>query len=585
MSTKKPVTNTTKQQKTGVQQQQPVGAVKKVTTVEAKKVFLDDTPVAELLDAIEKELGADLTEERNLFQKNKVLKVSGLRSASEKSWEKWDLPTGVADAIKSKLGLQQGSGTDSDFFQSVKAFWTNLPFPTKGKILPFPSVNPFLSVPSKLIVIRTAYKDIAKTILDSDDKTNFLICGNPGIGKSLFLYYLMARLKSLNEPVIFHSQFTPKVYLFLPGEVKVYDSIDPLVDDYLMKKNVWYLVDTGKDFKANKAKTVFVSSPKRSHYSEYVKSENHRTLYMPVWEHDELELCRSLLYSNIDQNKFEERLAKLGGIPRLIFENDLDPSVIVTDALTRTSLENCTRAVGEIYSNDNVSHVILQLVPTADYIGFKVMYLSVYIAEQVASRYAQANKGGLITFLLASDDLPNYGNLRGYVFEGYCHNIISAGGSFSIRSLEPGATQKEELQIPKCTKLFAGRAFDSAKQGKNNYYRPVSRNFGAVDAWIQSVGFFQITVNAHHGIKVNEMKNCLPYCREPNLYFVVPSGMFSSFKKQNFLTAQGTVAKNITRDLPKLKQFVMSVELDGGSSLKRKAAEDTSNTGSKKAKK
>jgi len=358
-----------------------------------------------------------------------------------------------------------------------------------------------------------------------------------------------------------------------------------LVDDYLMKQNVWYLVDTGKDFKAKKAKTVFVSSPKRNHYSEYQKSENHRTLYMPVWEHDELELCRSSLYSNIDQNMFEERLAKLGGIPRLIFENDLDPSEIVAEALTRTSLENCTRAVGEIYSNDNVSHVILQLVPTPDYKRYTVMYSSVYVAEEVASRYALENKGGLITFLLASDDLPKYGGLRGYVFEGYCHNIISTGGSFFVRSLEPGAKKEERLKIPKCKKLFAGSSFDSTEQKKNEYYRPVSRNFGAVDAWIQSVGFFQMTVNAHHGINMNEMKTCLSYCDEPKLYFVVPSGMFSSFEKQNFLTAKGIVAQKTPKELLKLKQFVISIELDAGSSLKRMAEREKSNTASKKAKK
>jgi hypothetical protein len=397
----------------------------------------------------------------------------------------------------------------------------------------------------------------------------------------------MARLKSLGEPIIFHRHSPSMVYLFLPGgEVKEFGSIDPLVNDYLMKKSAWYLVDTGKDFKATKAKTVFVSSPKRSHYSEYQKSENHLTLYMPVWERDELELCRSSLYPKLTQKMMEERLTILGGIPRHLFESKRDPVVIVDQAITRTGLEACTRAVGEIYSDDKISHVILQLVPTDDYEEYKVMYSSVYVAEAVASRYAQANKSDLVKFLLASDDLSNYGNLRGYVFEGYCHNIISAGGSFSIRSLEPGATQKVEvLKIAKCTKLFAGGTFDSAKQGRNNYYRPVSRNFGAVDAWIQSVGFFQMTVNARHGINMNEMNTCLSYCLEPNLYFVVPSGMFSSFERQNFLTTQGTVAKKISPDLQKLKQFVMSIELDGGPSLKRKVAGDTSNTGSKKAKK
>jgi len=322
--------------------------------------------------------------------------------------------------------------------------------------------------------------------------------------------------------------------------------------------------------------------PKRDHYSQFQKSQKHRTLYLPVWEFEELSTHLLPLYTEFTAPTFQHRFSILGGIPRLIFENDNDPKKIIDDAFSRTKLDTCLKAVGEIYAGNEVSHNIFHLKPTDDFKDFQVCYASDYVAEMVALRFIREKQQDLVTFIQASDGSSNFGVLRGHLFEGYCHNVLPKGGKFKIRSLEDSTKKIEELDIKKCEKVIFDGTLKADAQKENIYYCPLCRNFGAVDSWIKNIGFFQITINLQHDIKMAEMVDCFSYSKS-RLYFVVPSSLFESFKKQNFVTKTGGKAKNFSPDLNKLEQYVLSVDLSL-STEKRKAGSDLNTNSVKKVK-
>jgi hypothetical protein len=88
------------------------------------------------------------------------------------------------------------------------------------------------------------------------------------------------------------------------------------------------------------------------------------------------------------------------------------------------------------------------------------------------------------------------------LYEYYVHDKLSAGGSFRMRKLnkaKPITNQIETLKIPQKPIM----EFETVKCDgtQNDYYcRPKSKTFPAVDSWVHSVGFFQITVGEAHPV-------------------------------------------------------------------------------------
>jgi hypothetical protein len=79
-------------------------------------IIRNDTPIFEVLNAIAEEMrekglekslvDAGLLQWKRALLSHYVVTVADVRAASVDSWEAWKLPTGVADALKTKLGIE-----------------------------------------------------------------------------------------------------------------------------------------------------------------------------------------------------------------------------------------------------------------------------------------------------------------------------------------------------------------------------------------------------------------------------------------------------------------------------------------------
>lgn len=151
---------------------------------------------------------------------------------------------------------------------------------------------------SKLFV-RECYQELAEVTMGIiESGYNLVITGNPGIGKSFFLFFFMYFLCLQEEtPTIVLYRHLEKVW-YLFSEDGVFVEVEAnghsAFKKYLDNPNTWYLVDTAQPLQV-KAKTLLVSSPYVERYKEYLKTKA-KLRFMPIWNKKEIDICRKVIH-------------------------------------------------------------------------------------------------------------------------------------------------------------------------------------------------------------------------------------------------------------------------------------------------
>jgi hypothetical protein len=219
-------------------------------------------------------------------------------------------------------------------------------------------------------------------------------------------------------------------------------------------------------------------------------------------------------------------------------------------------------------SND-FSHKLLHIVVKSDeadsmdrYIHKHIAFASMYVARQIAAKFEKSNKADMLAFLRGSAGEANASSLRGNLFEGHAHNMLLRGGTFNIRDLASGVP--DSVTFEPSNEVLLGAAADVNQLTKQQYGRPISKTFCAVDSVMRSPCYlFQMTVSQDHGIKVHGLEALLPHlppAKQYILYLVVPEGgLLWSMKLQTFQTVGGGKLK---QGVDKWKKQIQQVVLE-----------------------
>jgi hypothetical protein len=182
--------------------------------------------------------------------------------------------------------------------------------------------------PMSKIFIRPVYGELYDYLVaDWLAKKDTLILGTPGIGKSIFLFYVLWRLafERPDATIVFRTRDeNEKVFYVLRGNTGGERTVQKYTrePDLVYQTGVLYLLDsnlpTAKG-SGRRARVLEVSSPKRSHWSPFAKQDLPAVRYMPGWTPAELETCRSSCYPAADRAKMERVVELLGGSARAAF--------------------------------------------------------------------------------------------------------------------------------------------------------------------------------------------------------------------------------------------------------------------------
>ena len=304
-----------------------------------------------------------------------------------------------------------------------------------------------------------------------------LILGTPGIGKSVFLTFLMWSIiqsyQGQDITIVYRNRYGPCKFLALMNiNSKEVDScvIDPndTAPDRFRRaagqaKN-WVLLDSCGPLgdPDGTAHGVMVTSPRATMYNEYSKYGTE--LWMPVWDWTELSDCRLKVFKNTISQEWLECVAEVSGpIPRLVFNaaaSDANARVLQIKRDAEKSmakdLNQLSRIVDEVSGTETVnvlSHRIVhswvpdnfcsQSDPTTGYRTHKVRFASPWVEKTVMDRLVKAQLNDirrLVSGKTADEDI------RKIVFESWAHVTIPLGGQqYKIRRLDGVAAGTESV--------------------------------------------------------------------------------------------------------------------------------------------
>ncbi|CAG8543050.1 4893_t:CDS:2 [Ambispora gerdemannii] len=461
--------------------------------------------------------------------------------------------------------------------EEMKTFASVLPW---NKLNAIPSSQSVISLPNNIcflgssnlgskIFVRKAYKELWEIISIQHPGHDFLITGNPGIGKTFFNLFLLYILVGIGKTVVFQTDQETR-YKFSNGAVVELTTIQHL-RVVLNDPQVYYLLDTMEpQIKLCNARKIVVSSPNRERYKEYEKGKLVDTRIMPTWDLEELEILQSIIHLNTDFIKLRELYSLWGGIPRYVVEKaEMESSQRLLEvALATADFDKIIQSIGNIDSKKDVSHRLIHITCDEKYLQTGVIFASKWIADNLLDRFEQLCFEKVKSFLFGNGGQSACSGLRGQLFEAYAHKVLVRGNkSYRVRNLEDGKEFQKHFTACEHV-LFTQLSNINRTEHKGKYCQPKSRTFCAIDAFILGQSntintLFQMTVSSNHPIKAHELEKVMNIGTSHDLYefyFVVPPEIWNDFTKQKYVNLNDTNRKRLGH-LSQITQYVLEMPL------------------------
>ncbi|KAG2999130.1 hypothetical protein PC120_g20975, partial [Phytophthora cactorum] len=190
--------------------------------------------------------------------------------------------------------------------------------------LQFPALLPLTE--RQTLYIRSSYKSIAAQALskvDPNRRKYAVITGTPGIGKSVFVYYVMWRLiKDRKRVLLFEGEGN---FYFDGTTMFTCKALPDKSNLQFWSPDLWCLVDSldptsipGLPYR--RCSVLLASTPRRDCIGEFKKlAPTPDVFYMPLWTKEELATIAPMYphAAAVWENRFE----CLGGVPRLVLQD------------------------------------------------------------------------------------------------------------------------------------------------------------------------------------------------------------------------------------------------------------------------
>ncbi|KAF8521600.1 hypothetical protein BU17DRAFT_64826 [Hysterangium stoloniferum] len=321
--------------------------------------------------------------------------------------------------------------------------------------------------PANILLIREEYKLAYDTILTDTLKEGqrrfaFLVTGQPGIGKTLFLLYLL-------EPVAL--QIDAKEFvLFSEDGVSRHSGGAWSADD--IPKGAWVLSDSSDElqlgpcvaFQSPRVHVIHTSSPSSRRRKGWVKRLSAGIYIMDIWSLEELRTL--FIVSGLDVKGGVALSEKYGPNPRVIIDLLTEPTEEVTYLHSIRAWQSDIAKACSVY-------------PDA-------------VSGQTAAQ--QHNFFSLLS------RHPSLRSAAGWLFKGYAHARFSGPNRASLQGYLSGDPNPHPFPTPGRT-ISGTTALQTIQPPFNFYWRPREPNFSGVDALIRSgnvVWALQFAISASH---------------------------------------------------------------------------------------
>eukprot|EP01132_Coremiostelium_polycephalum_P006725 gene6725-8337_t len=336
-----------------------------------------------------------------------------------------------------------------------------------------------------------------------EDKRNMKIFfnGSPGIGKSMFAIFLIGYFRSLKDvSVIYHYRSMDEFYYFTYMDndpvayihpISFFPRLLPMLYDQFDSRII-YITD-GISPKALDIKcfSILISSPKYNISKNFLKSfPRPITRYIPLWTFDEY-LQASSLYSKTEVY-IKEAYSIAGGSARLVFHSDSIELLkqILLQAVNRTNIDECWKAIGSVGSNDEASSVVFNM-DVENYIDFSYKFASNWVAQQVMTKKLINTSLPLSNFFNSTNEALN--QIVGQLYEAYIIQSFLQSKDFKIISKVNKSIKT--IHTPGGSVPFS--SFDDWSLS-DTLYVPTSISFATIDFLLTPGSLFLIKKTKDH---------------------------------------------------------------------------------------
>ncbi|KAI0296173.1 hypothetical protein BC826DRAFT_245614 [Russula brevipes] len=412
--------------------------------------------------------------------------------------------------------------------------------PVEGLSIP-PMIRVFHGLPQKLssgsgFIIRNQYDDARRVLLSlCATYGGVVIAGHPGIGKTMFLCYLLA-LRLRNKQATFF-QYTPDVVI-------LFDSLGvtllPPNDeaDTSAPKGSWALIDSNTEVKSVPPIftgtqcpyfVVVAASPRRERWRSLRHNRpDIKVWYMEPFTLEELIQARELSEAKLSERNIKVFFEKYGPSARECFlcvdPNDYD--MWIRGLVSGISWDTLTKAITLVSgaSFDEGPHRIILVAPDPeDHFSPQVTIATKYINQLLWDQDAKALWRNHRQLYRSLRLLPDGTGLTGVAFfEPSFHALCIRGkqNNFSLRPMSKGSgrvnytfkpfapqgSRLETLELPPREQVIFDQGNPISVLNDKGYYRPTVHNHPSYDSFIydpqcRRVTVFQITEAKSHVVK------------------------------------------------------------------------------------
>jgi hypothetical protein len=436
---------------------------------------------------------------------------------------------------------------------------------------------------------RGIFRLIEKKWLDSTAEgkptTLVIIRGSSGVGKSVFLAYLLARYRKggLKDLALFHAPkflksgsgyVNPdnvKCSVWLDEKNKItghYRNVENKIEAMLSKVEMVIMDGCSMpiDFVMNHFKGLIVVSASPSLYVKNLLDGigNHFSFTMPPLPNDEaLEMANIL---EIDEALVQENFSHMTGITRYLFEKDAAKRKVI-EAITSVNATTIARMVSMQSSSKHdeqvtVHSLVIWKVNNQNYEENPTFALVSRYAEQLVAK--KLAKETAVNLRATRNSLLPISGAEGYagaLFEAYAIRMLQNGGQFTLRQLEGAATESVVVTFKRMTTdpietesnnlTTAAVNYDEMRvvDGNPRLLWPTTTNFPTFDCFYLhidgTVYALQMTVSKTHPLKNSGAKRAKDFldkmfgkANKPQKYkavFVVPEDLAADYLAQNFV--------------------------------------------------
>lgn len=228
----------------------------------------------------------------------------------------------------------------------------------------------------------------------------FYILGSPGVGKGIFIYYLMYQIrKHYPQAKVFCHFFQDQCYYFADDEVYE-DTLENA--RWILKRQdnrdsqLWYLVDNATPFVLDYAFTVLLALPEQRQLYYRMWKKYSTALYMNVWGLDEMLMAKRLLNINISDEILRQNYSYVGGnirwaLLRHQWDDEHHAKEFVQRAIYRSKIKDIVATEGRTDKRDGIDEDVMHIIVKDDGTCRTCVYryASAFIKAEVLRLYRQ----------------------------------------------------------------------------------------------------------------------------------------------------------------------------------------------------